>query len=165
MPDFNLSHPFVDGGWWGWLPAFAALYFLNFRHEGEARAPLAKSLNSGAAWLFCALLSWEFAWQVKAHVAAGDSWPTAVWIVIPAFFLWHLPRLVTRVKWPFARNREAYLFVAGVGVALYLGVWSLFINATSVGDTAPLPYVPLLNPLDLAPSPGTGRAASILAFS
>jgi len=145
----NLSHPFVDGGWWGWLPAFAALYFLNFRHEGAARAPLAKSLNSGAAWLVCALLSWEFAWQVKAHVAAGDSWSAAVWIVIPAFFLWHLPRLVTRVKWPFARNRDAYLFVAGVGVALYLGVWSLFINATSVGDTAPLPYVPLLNPLDL----------------
>jgi uncharacterized membrane protein len=56
---------------------------------------------------------------------------------------------VTRVKWPFARNREAYLLVAGVGLALYLSVWSLLTNATSVGDTAPLPYVPLLNPLDL----------------
>jgi uncharacterized membrane protein len=145
----NLAHPFIDGGWWGWLPAFAALYFLMFRHEGAARAPLAKSLNSGAAWLFCALLSWEIAWQFKTHVAAGDAWFTSVWIVIPAFFLWRLPKLVTRVKWPFARNREAYLFVAGVGVALYLGAWSLLTNATSVGDTAPLPYVPLLNPLDL----------------
>jgi uncharacterized membrane protein len=146
---FNRPHPFADGGWWGWLPAFAALYFLMFRHEDAARAPLAKSLNSGAAWLFCALFSWEFAWQVKAHIAGGEAWPTCVWIVIPAFFLWHLPKLVTRVKWPFARNREAYLFMAGVGIALYLGAWSLFTNATSLGDTAPLPYVPLLNPLDL----------------
>jgi uncharacterized membrane protein len=146
---FNRPHPFADGGWWAWLAAFAALYFLTFRHEGAARAPLAKSLNSGAAWLFCALLSWEIAWQVKAHVAAGEAWPTSAWIVIPAFFLWRLPKLVTRVKWPFARNREAYLFVAGIGVALYLGAWSLLTNATSVGDTAPLPYVPLLNPLDL----------------
>ena len=146
----NLPHPFAEGGWLGWLPAFAALYFLMFRHEGEARTSLARSLNSGATWLFCALLSWEFAWQVKTHIASGDTWPTAVWIVIPALFLWQLPKLVTRVKWPFARNRAGYLFVAGVGVALYLAAWSLFTNATSAGDTAPLPYVPLLNPLDLA---------------
>jgi uncharacterized membrane protein len=147
---FNLPHPFAGGGWWGWPPAFAAVYFVMFRHEGEARASLAKALNSGAAWLVCVLLSWEFAWQVKVHIAAGDTWPTAVWVVIPALFLWHLPKLVTRVRWPFARNREGYLFVAGVGVALYLAGWSLFTNVTSTGDTAPLPYVPLLNPLDLA---------------
>jgi len=146
---FNRPHPFADGGWWGWLPAFGGLYFINFRLEGPPRASLAKSLNSGAAWLLCALLSWEFAWQVKVRIVGGDTWPTSAWIVIPAFFLWRLPKLVTRVKWPFARNREAYLFVAGVGVALYLGAWSLITNATSVGDTAPLPYVPLLNPLDL----------------
>jgi uncharacterized membrane protein len=145
----NQPHPFANGGWWGWLPAFAGLYFVMFRHEGEARAPIAKFLNSGAAWLFCALLSWEFAWQVKTHIVGGDTWQTSAWVLIPAFFLWRLPKLVTRVKWPFARNREAYLFVAGVGVAFFLGAWSLFSNATSAGDTAPLPYIPLLNPLDL----------------
>jgi uncharacterized membrane protein len=145
----NQPHPFANGGWWGWLPAFAGLYFVMFRHEGAARAPLAKYLNSGAAWLLCALFSWEFAWQVKAHVVGGDTWVASAWIVIPAFLLWRLPKLVTRVKWPFARNREAYLFVAGVGVVLYLAAWSVLTNATSSGDTAPLPYIPLLNPLDL----------------
>jgi uncharacterized membrane protein len=146
---FNLAHPFSAGGWWGWPPAFAGLYFLTFRHEGAPREPLAKSLNSGGAWLLCALLSWEFAWQVKVHIMGGNTWPTSAWIVIPAFVLWRLPKLVTRVKWPFARNREAYLFVAGVGLALYLCVWSLLTNIASTGDTVPLPYVPLLNPLDL----------------
>ena len=146
---FNLPHPFADGGWWAWPPAFAGLYFLMFRHEQAPREALAKSLNAGAAWLFCALLSWEFAWQVKAHLAGGDTWRTSAWIVIPAFFLWRLPKLVTRVKWPFARNREAYLFVAGVGLAIYLCGWVLVTNLTSRGETAPLPYVPLLNPLDL----------------
>jgi uncharacterized membrane protein len=100
--------------------------------------------------LLCALLSWEFAWQVKARIAGGDSWPTAAWIVIPAFVLWRLPKLVTRVKWPFVKNRETYLFVAGVGLAFYLSAWSLLTNVTSTGATSPLPYVPLLNPLDLA---------------
>jgi uncharacterized membrane protein len=146
---FNLPHPFADGGWWAWPPAFVGLYFLMSRHEQVPREPLAKSLHSGAAWLLCALLSWEFAWQVKEHMASGDAWRTSAWIVIPAFVLWRLPRLVTRVKWPFAKNREAYLFVAGVGLALYLSGWSLLTNVTATGDTSPLPYVPLLNPLDL----------------
>jgi uncharacterized membrane protein len=145
----NQPHPFANGGWWGWLAAFAALYFVMFRHEGEARAPLAKYLNSVAAWFFCALFSWELAWQVKTHVIGGDTWAASAWIVVPAFFLWRLPKLVTRIEWPFARNREAYLFVAGVGVVLYLAAWSVLTNAVSAGDTAPLPYVPLLNPLDL----------------
>jgi uncharacterized membrane protein len=145
----NQPHPFANGGWLGWLPAFASLYFVMFRHEGAARAQLAKYLNSGAAWLFCAIFSWEIAWQVNAHIAGGNTWPTAAWVILPAFVLWRLPKLVTRVKWPFARNREAYLLVGGVGVALYLAAWSLFTDATSAGDSAPLPYVPLLNPLDL----------------
>jgi uncharacterized membrane protein len=145
----NQPHPFANGGWWGWPAAFAALYFVMFRHEGEARARLARYLNSAAAWFFCALFSWELAWQVKTHVIGGDTWAASAWIVIPAFFLWRLPKLVTRVRWPFARNREAYLFVAGVGVVLYLAAWSVLTNAVSAGDTAPLPYVPLLNPLDL----------------
>jgi uncharacterized membrane protein len=98
----------------------------------------------------CALLSWEAAWAVDTAVAGSDSWPIATWAIVPAVFLFLLPRLVTRVKWPFVRNRDAYLFITGVGVAIYLGAWSLVSNATSLGDSAPLPYVPLLNPLDLA---------------
>jgi uncharacterized membrane protein len=87
---------------------------------------------------------------VNTAVGASDMWPGAAWAAIPALFLFLLPRLVTRVTWPFAINRDAYLFVAGVGIVLYLGTWSLVTNAVSVGDTAPLPYVPVLNPLDLA---------------
>jgi uncharacterized membrane protein len=54
------------------------------------------------------------------------------------------------VKWPFAKNREAYLFIAGVGMTAYLAAWSLMSNLTSTGDAAPLPYLPILNALDIA---------------
>jgi uncharacterized membrane protein len=146
----NLKHPSADGGWWAWPIAFGGLYYLMFRHEGAPRAPLANLLNAVAACVLLALLSWELAWQVSTRVAGGDTWPAAAWAAIPALFLWQLPKLVTRVKWPFARNREAYLFVAGVGVACYLGVWSLATNASIRGDTSPLLYLPALNPLDLS---------------
>jgi uncharacterized membrane protein len=146
---FNLTHPMVGGGWWAWPIGFAGLYYLMFRHEGESRAPLANLLNAVASWAFLVLLSWELAWQVNNSISGGHTWPAAAWALLPAVFLWQLPKLVTRVKWPFAKNREAYLFVAGVGVAFYLGAWSLTTNAGSSGDSSPLPYLPLLNPLDL----------------
>jgi len=145
-----LRHPSANGGWLAWPLAFVGSYRIVFHHEGAANAALADALNALSAWLLCALLSWETAWLVNTEVGGSDMWSAAAWAVIPALFLVLLPRLVTRVTWPFARNRVAYLFIAGVGMALYLGTWSLLTNATSPGDTAPLPYVPVLNPLDLA---------------
>jgi len=38
----------------------------------------------------------------------------------------------------------------GAGLALYVILWSIFVNTTLPGDPSPLPYVPLLNPLDVA---------------
>jgi uncharacterized membrane protein len=146
----TLRHPSAEGGWLAWPLAFVSLYCIVFRHEGTARAPLADALHALSAWLFLALLSWETTWLVNAAVDAGGMWAAAVWAAIPALFLVLLPRLVTRMTWPFVRNRAAYLLVVGMGIVLYLGTWSLVTNATSSGDTAPLPYVPVLNPLDLA---------------
>ena len=37
-----------------------------------------------------------------------------------------------------------------MGFALYLGLWVLLTSLSMRGDSQPLPYIPLLNPLDLA---------------
>lgn len=147
---FRDTHPFADGGWWAWPLAFAALYSVMYRLEGPSRAALANFLNAVATWLICALLSWEIAWQVNTWLTPSDTWRSAVWAIVPATLLWWLPRLVTRVQWPFAKNREAYLFIAGIGITAYLAAWSLMTNLTSAGETAPLPYLPMLNALDIA---------------
>ncbi|HEY0747132.1 MAG TPA: DUF2339 domain-containing protein [Steroidobacteraceae bacterium] len=141
--------PFADGGWLGWSLAFVGLYSILYSHEGLPRKGLANLLNSGSAWLVCSLLSWELAWDTEHHIARGESWPATAWVLVPAALLLFLPRLVTRVKWPFAKNRDAYLFIAGVGLALYLAVWSLATNVSQLGDSSPLPYAPFLNPLDV----------------
>jgi uncharacterized membrane protein len=47
-------------------------------------------------------------------------------------------------------HREAYIALAGGGIALYLALWTLVTNFSLRGDPYPLPYVPILNPLDLA---------------
>jgi len=142
-------HPFAGGGWLAWPAAFAGLYFIMHRHEGPAREPLANALNAVSAGLLCVLVSWEAAWAIDSSIAGGRSWPDAAWAVFPAMSLLALPQLTRAVAWPFSKNRDAYIFIMGPAVALYLALWSVFTNATSLGDTAPLPYLPLFNPLDL----------------
>jgi uncharacterized membrane protein len=111
---------------------------------------LADSLHVGSAWLLTALISWEVAWAIDQGVAGGGSWPVIAWALVPATLLFALPRLVQRLTWPVGMHREAYIGFAAVGLALYLAMWSVKTNVSLPGDPYPLPFVPLLNPLDLA---------------
>ncbi len=96
------------------------------------------------------LVTWEFAWQVDHAVRGSGSWPAIAWAVIPGITLFVLPKLRSRLAWPVGAHEEAYMAVAGAGLAVALIAWSLATNFTMRGDPYPLPYVPLLNPLDLA---------------
>jgi uncharacterized membrane protein len=145
-----VPHPFARGGFIAWPFAFVTFYWLAHRHEGIPGASLARVLHVGSAWLLCALLSWEASWQITAAVQGSQSWPAAGWAAIAAVALFFLPDCVNRMKWPFGAHRDAYLFTAGLGFTVYLGLWSLITNAVLPGDADPLPYAPLLNPLDVA---------------
>jgi uncharacterized membrane protein len=142
------DHPFGDGGWVAWPVAFAAFYLVCRRHE-ETGA-LANALHVTSAWLLVVLLTWEFAWLVDQAVAGSGSWPAIAWAIVPGAALFMLPKLRARLRWPVGAHEEAYVAVAGSGIAVCLIVWSLVANFTMRGDPYPLPYVPLLNPLDLA---------------
>lgn len=145
----TLPHPGAEGGNLSWPVALIGAYLLMYRLEGEPRGALANVLNTLSTWLVCALASWELAWGAERLLPGGASWPLTAWPLLPALLLFLMPKLVTRLRWPFARNRDTYLFITGVGVALYLGAWSLCADGTA-GGSAPLPYLPLLNPVDLA---------------
>jgi uncharacterized membrane protein len=146
----ELDHPFAHGGWLVWPLAFAGLYFICRRHEGEPGGWLANTLHVAGAWLLLALVSWEVAWAIDKGVAGGGSWPAIAWALVPAIALFTLPRLANRLAWPVGIHREAYIALAGGGIALYLALWTLVTNFSLRGDPYPLPYVPILNPLDLA---------------
>lgn len=142
----NARHPFANVGWLSWPVAFGAFYFVCKRHEGEPRSSLATVLHVGSLWLLTVLLSWELYWRIDHGIAGGSSWPTIAWALLPAVVLYVLPKLK---GWPFAVHREAYIGIAAVGVAFYLALWSVGTNVTLPGNPYPLPFVPLLNPLDL----------------
>ncbi len=146
----EVHHPFADGGWLAWPLVFAAFYFVCRRHEGLPAASLARFLHTGSSWLAIALSSWEIAWAIDQAVAGGGSWPVIAWALVPAVALFALPRSIRRCRWPFAVHQVTYIGIAAAGIALYLAAWSVKTNVTLAGDPYPLPFVPLLNPLDLA---------------
>jgi uncharacterized membrane protein len=145
----EVHHPLVDGGWVAWPCAFAVFYLLCKRHEGPPGKRLANTLHTGGGWLLIALASWEVAWAIGQGVGANGSWPSIAWAVVPAAAILVLVHFARRGGWPVGVHRGAYLLTAGGGLAIYLALWSLFTNVARNGDPYPLPFVPLLNPLDL----------------
>lgn len=146
----GVHHPFEQAGWIAWPCACAALYVIFHRHEGEAAGPLVAWLHASAGWLWVGLLTWEVAWFADHSVGGRGSWPAIGWMLLPATVLIFMPRLVATSRWPLGVHREPYVMITGGGIVLYLAAWSVATNFLLPGDPYPFPYVPLLNPLDLA---------------
>ncbi len=69
---------------------------------------------------------------------------------MPAVILALLTASPTRRRWPISQHERSYLLYGAVPLAAFIAAWTIYANFTSDGDPAPLPYVPLLNPLDIA---------------
>ena len=146
----GVHHPFENGGWLAWAFDLACLYLVLHRHEGDPEKPWVAWAHAVAAWLTVGLPTWELAWEVDNKMSGHGPWAVDSLILIPAFSLAVLPRLVARFSWPFRVHRQAYVMMFGALTGLYLVLWSLVTNFSLNGDPYPFPYVPLLNSLDLA---------------
>jgi uncharacterized membrane protein len=143
------SHPLGDLGFVAWPVAFAVHGFV-LRREEEACPRWSAAAHPVGLWLLAALGAWELGWWVQRIFAASDVWRLVAWALVPGALLALVALRADRIAWPVAKNLHAYLFTAGAPLAAYLVGWTLFVNATSTGNPAPLPYLPVLNPLDLA---------------
>ena len=81
------------------------------------------------------------------------------WGLVPALGLGIVSELAPRSSWPIGTHRRGYSVLGAVPVVALLVLWSIAANVHGSGDPAPLPYVPLLNPLDLT------QAAILLALT
>jgi uncharacterized membrane protein len=105
--------------------------------------------HAAGVWLFTALGSWEIAWWIDELLRGGEVWHLIGWPLLSIAILMWLSDRGQRLVWPVARFYKAYLFHGGIPLAAFLWLWMLHSNFSSPGDPAPLPYLPLLNPLDL----------------
>lgn len=147
----GVSHPFAQWGESGWLLLFAThyglLYLVDIK-KSQANDVAASALHAGAYWMLAGLIAWEVSWQVEYH--ASGVWSQLPWGLAPALLLAAIGRRHPVPAWPLARFSDVYRLTGAMPLAIAVSAWIVFINLTNVGDPAWLPYVPLLNPLDIS---------------
>ncbi len=151
------AHPFAHHAYFGWMLGFGTHLWVLRKHEGNAE-PLLEWLHAAGFWLLALILSWEVGWQIDHYVEGRRVWPLIAWAVVPGALIAVFAARGDRLGWPVAAHRHAYLYAGALPPAVFLLAWIVFVNFASNGDPAPLPYVPLVNPLDLA------QAGALLAL-
>jgi uncharacterized membrane protein len=105
-------------------------------------------LHATGYWLVAGLAAWETHWLV-ARAGAGGVWPEAAMLAVVAAMLFATVRATETRLWPFAHHARTYLLACAGVVLAGLVMTTIVLNVQSPGDALPLPYVPLLNPLEL----------------
>jgi uncharacterized membrane protein len=137
-------------GWIAWPLALAWHLRLLRAQKRWFGAPALTPFHVAGFWLFLLLAARECQWQLGRVGGEWSSWQLLGWAIVPALVLWALRSRVLLPRWPLSEFRSAYLEFAATPVAAYLLAWVWVTNAVSPGEAAPLPYVPLVNPLELA---------------
>jgi uncharacterized membrane protein len=146
----GIGHPLSGTGALGWPVALASLAFILHRNDAEIPAALAAWLHPAALWLLAALAGWELSYQVNRVIAGSSAWSSVAVALVPAALVAWILGARQSDRWPIASQRQSYLIVGAGGLLAFLGLWSLHADWRYDGNAAPLPYVPLINPLDLA---------------
>jgi uncharacterized membrane protein len=131
-----LEHPFQGLAAAGWLVAITVHGFI-LRKRG-----LGPLWHAGGLWLVCLLASWESSYLVHRAVGAA-AWGDVMWGVVPLVTLLALVSLRRKVP-------SAYVTWGAAPLAAYLLLWNVSSAISRTWDPSPLPYVPMLSPIDLA---------------
>jgi len=127
-----------------WPLVLSMLVWCLWRFE-QTKTPVPAWLHGLALLFLVAWVTWEASWHLLAYVGWLNAWHLALlplasllafrWVMKPAF-------------WPFTGHFIDYRRYALVPLALALVVWS-FGQLATPADSSPLPWLPLINPLDI----------------
>jgi uncharacterized membrane protein len=142
------SEPF--GGWslGAWPLAFAVQYGLLWRFHEEWSDQQRARNHVVAFWLALFVLSWELVWHVERVVDIARVWPFVAWLALPTLAVWIISVSRRSLPWPLRALRNDYMMPGIAPVAVVIALWAL-LACFREGDPSPLPYVPVVNPLEL----------------
>ena len=142
-------NPFRDAQFFAWAMAFAINVFVLLRQQRESSARAAPqqhvALYALALWLVGDEAVWRagqaglsLSWQ---YAAAGFT--VAAGLAVGAWG-------IAKRAWPFGAYASAFQSWSILPLTLLALLWTLMANSICDGTATPLPYLPILNPLDLA---------------
>ena len=142
-------HPFAHYGWLAWIAAIAVQAWVLRRNTAESPAGYASVLHTGTALVVAALGVLELHWLAIEYTAYHSAWSVAAAMVVPALLVIAIASEKMDDRWPVAAEPRAYRVGALAPLVVALALWVVYANVTHDGRSDPLPYLPILNALDL----------------
>ncbi|MDK9708561.1 MAG: DUF2339 domain-containing protein [Desulforhopalus sp.] len=143
------SHLLAGWGLAAWAIAFIVQYRLLHLFTGAWSRRIEIAWHLGTLWLLVFVLSHEAAWAVGRLTGLASVWAWVCWAVVPIGGLFLLMNWPNLTLWPVGTFRSAYLGVGTVPLAAALCIW-LVASFSFAGNPSPLPYLPVINPLEIS---------------
>ena len=161
----TLNHVFQSWGWIAW-PLLLAMHALMLRHlDSGPPQRWWPWVHAAGVWLLVLLAGNLLVFGIGQAKLWQTAWATVILLVSAILVLLLLSRRAWFAAareggpWPLNRFGRAYLWLAAMPLAFAVALGSLLVAVYSDGNARPLPYVPLLNPTDLAIALGIAACA------
>jgi uncharacterized membrane protein len=140
------SHVFAYYGFIAWPVALVATYYIYWICDKKQIVPLGTDyLHMAGYLLVTAVLASEISWTLEYNGFAGSWSVSAIALVIIVAL-----QLINRLKlWPIKQYPKSYQKWTPIILIGGLLLWSFFGNFMQFLAPKPLPYITLLNPIDL----------------
>jgi uncharacterized membrane protein len=131
-------------GWVAW-PAMVGVVYWHLRHVDDV--PVSGVWHAGGWWFIVLFLTWNAA-AVVDGLLDMTVWTQVLWGAVPLIAGVGLIELRHRRGWPFEPYAGSYFGWGWLVLLGYLLLW-LLVTGPVAGDPTPIPYIVLINPLEL----------------
>jgi uncharacterized membrane protein len=143
----GVSQPLENGWQFAWPALYVSMFVSTARLAPKLPAPL-QNCVAVLLWSATVLLG-TIAQYLCRNAELSEAWGDATFTLIQAIALVALVAGRDAKAWPMQPFRKVLVGPTSIGVLL-LCLGALLVQTSTPGDALPLPYIPLLNPLDLS---------------
>ena len=151
IPLSGLSSPHLFGemGWLAWAIALTSLFTVLYLLEPVMSRLWGSWMHAISVWLTAIVFAAEGHWLFEQWAPEGSVWPDIGGFLAPLALVFLIVYMVKGSIWPAATRASAYLKIAAIPLLLSLLIGSIYLSFNAGGDPKPLPYIPVLNPIDV----------------
>ncbi|MBX9913139.1 MAG: DUF2339 domain-containing protein [Pseudomonadaceae bacterium] len=145
-------HPAANFAWLAWTLLFAVHLGLLRKLPNLLPRRAVSAAHVLGCWLLLGLLALELRYLLAQLAEHYNAWRWLGWALLPSGYLWLMAQPQTRLSrlpWPFTAYLREYRVLAAAPLAALMLGWFGLANIASDGAAEPLPYLPLINPLEL----------------
>lgn len=143
------SSPFAT---WGWLACalVVAAHLYALSHDDLLSEGVSRIVHLLGVWTGLLVLSLQARYWLLALAEPGSAWRWLGWVLPLLVYLFWSARQSEPQRWPASAQPALYRYSATFPVLMILWLWLGLSALKSVGNPAPLPFIPLMNPLEIA---------------